>query len=196
MVEYLPGPRNAAADYLSRLESKVMVGGVLWKEIRMESGDDEDLNKVRKAIESKDWTNFRLDDEAEQKVFYSQRKKFKFQDGVLLWERRIVPPRSARRNILMLAHQGHPGIVRMKSGVRAEYWWPGMDRMVETLIGECEPCQRSGKTKSPTTQAKIQILHPQKPGGEQWALDITGPFANGFYLVVLIDYQSKWPEVL
>ncbi len=57
-VEYLPGPRNAAADYLSRLESKVMVGGVLWKEIRMESGDDEDLNKVRKAIESKDWTNF------------------------------------------------------------------------------------------------------------------------------------------
>ncbi len=53
MVEYLPGPRNAAADYLSCLESKVMVGGVLWKEVRMESGDDEDLNKLRRAIESK-----------------------------------------------------------------------------------------------------------------------------------------------
>ncbi len=58
-----------------------------------------------------------------------------------------------------------------------------MYHMVETLIGDFEPCQRSGKTTSSTMQAEIPIPHPWKPG-EQWVLDITGPFANGFYLGV------------
>ncbi len=39
------------------------------------------------------------------------------------------------------------------------------------------------------------LMRPETPG-EQWGLDIPGPFYNGRCLVVLIDYASRFPEVL
>ena len=45
---------------------------------------------------------------------------------------------------------------------------------------------------------KIQVSMiptPDEPGA-QWGIDITGPFFNDTYIVVMIDYKSKFPEVL
>ena len=72
-----------------------------------------------------------------------------------------------------------------------------MSRDVEIKVQFCQGCQLSSKSKS--TQKipaeKIEIPSPDKPG-VQYGIDITGPFYNDRYLVVLIDYFSKFPEVL
>ncbi|MCP3668347.1 MAG: transposase family protein, partial [Gammaproteobacteria bacterium] len=58
----------------------------------------------------------------------------------------------------------------------------------------CEPCQRSSKSKGGIHKEDRSIPRPTVPG-KQWAMDIAGPFHNGNYLIAIIDYASKFPEV-
>lgn len=41
-------------------------------------------------------------------------------------EDRIIIPTNLRQRVLDLAHQGHPGIVSLKSRLRTKVWWPGI----------------------------------------------------------------------
>ena len=40
---------------------------------------------------------------------------------------RIVIPQSLRREVLRLAHEGHQGIMKMKTHLRTKVWWPKID---------------------------------------------------------------------
>ena len=46
-----------------------------------------------------------------------------------------------RGDILQELHQGHPGIVRMKSIAHSHVWWPKLDHDIESLSKSCEACQ-------------------------------------------------------
>ena len=91
-----------------------------------------------------------------------------------------------------MLHDGHPGIVRMKSLARSYVWWPGLDQDLMTLSKECTPCQQV--QKAPAAAPLHPWLWPEKP----WArvhLDFAGPFMGHTFLVA-VDAHSKWPEVV
>lgn len=111
---------------------------------------------------------------------------------------RLVVPVSLRSRVLELAHEGHQGIVCTKQRLRELYWWPHMDKCVETMIGSCVPCQCNDKTAN-TEPAPLTPV--ELPGGpwEKVAIDITSPFECATwdcrYAITLTYYYSKWPEV-
>jgi hypothetical protein len=49
------------------------------------------------------------------KPFYRRRDELTLQDGCVRWNSRVVVPLSLRSQILAVLHDGHPGIVAMKS---------------------------------------------------------------------------------
>ena len=114
-------------------------------------------------------------------------------------EDRIVVPPTLQKRLLNLANQGHPGIVRMKRKVRETYWWPSMNKDVEHLIKHCQACQAGGKSAKSESIPEISIPKPDEPW-KKIAIDITGPFFNAphnkRYIVCIIDYCSRFPEVL
>lgn len=96
-----------------------------------------------------------------------------------------------------LAHEGHPGIARMKAKCREAIWWPGIDADVERFVRDCVPCVISGKSVRPSPGP----LHPVPLPSGPWrklSLDIAGEFVAAprahRYMLVAIDYFSKWPE--
>ncbi|MCP3666948.1 MAG: hypothetical protein GY696_31390, partial [Gammaproteobacteria bacterium] len=130
-------------------------------------------------------------------AFKSVRKEPNLKDGLLQRGGKIIPPAQLRKDILLTAHQGHPGIVQMKATLRREYWWPCMVKQIERMVNSCPDCQRRTKSRgSPYSPKDTVIPRPETPAGEQWGLDISGSFYNGRCLVVLIDYASQFPEVL
>jgi hypothetical protein len=111
---------------------------------------------------------------------------------------RTVVPYSLRAAVLELAHEGHPGIVRMKQRCREAVWWPGIDGDVETFVRDCVACIVSGKSVRPVPGPLQPAQLPSGPW-RKLALDFAGEFfaapAHQRYLLVAMDYYSKWPEV-
>uniref|UniRef100_A0A5S6QPI0 RNA-directed DNA polymerase n=1 Tax=Trichuris muris TaxID=70415 RepID=A0A5S6QPI0_TRIMR len=132
----------------------------------------------------------RLPDEL--KVYFEKKDELSFEDGILLRQGRIVAPTRLRDRILAMLHEGHPGIVAMKSMARFQVWWPGIDKEIEKHVNQCEPCQRN-RQRPPEVP-----LIPWNVPTEPWTrihVDIAGLFEDRYWLVI-VDAHSKWLEGL
>uniref|UniRef100_A0A5S6Q0K3 RNA-directed DNA polymerase n=1 Tax=Trichuris muris TaxID=70415 RepID=A0A5S6Q0K3_TRIMR len=208
-VRYVPAKENSPADVLSRLpvqagkvsNSERQPSGQLLnlrlttlpvtrKELKSESCRDERLAKAITFME-KGWPErARLPDEL--KVYFEKKDELSFEDGILLRQGRIVAPTRLRDRILAMLHEGHPGIVAMKSMARFQVWWPGIDKEIEKHVNQCEPCQRN-RQRPPEVP-----LIPWNVPTEPWTrihVDIAGLFEDRYWLVV-VDAHSKWLEVI
>ncbi|XP_024117578.2 uncharacterized protein K02A2.6-like [Oryzias melastigma] len=109
--------------------------------------------------------------------------------NIVLRGSRIVMPLAARRQTLMLAHEGHQGIVKTKQRLRTKVWWPGIDREVEDLVRSCHACQINSATSQDVPTVRTEL--PEKPW-QMLAMDMCGPFPSGHHLLVVTDYYSRW----
>ena len=76
---------------------------------------------------------------------------------VLVRGTRIVIPAQLRTRVLENAHEGHPGIVRMKDRLRSKVWWPGIDAEAEKYVRTCDSCQKV--SKNITVEECSRLLH-------------------------------------
>jgi hypothetical protein len=51
---------------------------------------------------------------------------------------RVVIPTKLCSQVLDQIHEGHLGVVKMKSFARSLVWWPGIDKDLESLANKCE----------------------------------------------------------
>ena len=93
------------------------------------------LAKVRNFVHS-GWPLSLQDQPAELKPFWHRKHELSVQDDVLLWGSRVVVPDQARPEVLLLLHETHLGISRMKSLARQFVWWPNLDTEIETVCKE------------------------------------------------------------
>jgi len=107
--------------------------------------------------------------------------------------RMVIPP-TLRTTVLELAHEGHPGIVRMKQRCRE---WPRIDKDVEAFVHDCVTCIVSGKSTRPVPEPLLHVPLPSGPW-RKLALDFAGQFTvaptHQRYMLVAMDVYSKRPE--
>ena len=58
---------------------------------------------------------------------------------------RIVISQSLRSEVLRLAHEGRQGIMKMKTQLRTNVWWPKIDFDAEKVCRSCPGCQVVGE---------------------------------------------------
>jgi hypothetical protein len=111
---------------------------------------------------------------------------------------RTIIPSSLRAAVLELTHEGHPRIVRMKWRCREAVRWPDIDGDIESSVRDCAACIVSGKSARPVTGPLQPVPLPSR-SWRKLALDFAGQFnaapAHQGYLLVAMDYYTKWPEV-
>ena len=93
---------------------------------------------------------------------------------------------------MVLAHEGHQGIVKTEKLLRKIVLFPGIEARVKQLIGNCIACQANGPENHPE-HLQMSTLPP-----EPWHtvhVDFCGPFPTGEYLLVTIDAYSHFSEV-
>ncbi len=100
-------------------------------------------------------------------------------------------PAKLRSQVLTELHEGHLGIVKMKSLARSYIWWPKIDKDIEHLAKSCPGCQLQ------QNEAGKVPPHPWEWPTTSWQrihLDFAGPFLGRMFLII-VDAHSKWPEV-
>src|SRR6266498_4955978 len=109
-----------------------------------------------------------------------------------------VLKRNEMEPILSLAHEhplsGHFGYEAILNKLKERYYWPKMKNDVKSYIQTCDQCQRYEKITDENELYLIKI----KELFYQWGIDIVGLLTEtsrgNKYIVVAIDYFTKYPE--
>ena len=119
-------------------------------------------------------------------------------DGVF---RRCVPEAEIPEILLHRhgsSYAGHFAAFKTVSKIlQAGFWWPTMLRDAQTFISKCSSCQRQGNISKRNEIPQNFILEIEVFDG--WGIDFMGPFppsCKNEYILVAVDYVSKWVEAI
>lgn len=207
------GSKNQVADHLSRLEEEGRPHDGL--EIN-ESFPDEQLLAIsmKEVPWFADLANFLVCGITPDEFSSNQRKKIKRDCQDYYWDEpyvfRICTDGVIRRcvseeeqNVILEAchsspYGGHHGGARTATKeLSCGFYWPTLYKDASNMVKRCDECQRAGgiskKNEMPlTTILEIDIF-------DVWGIDFMGPFVSSCgntYILVAVDYVSKWVEAI
>ncbi|KAL0734144.1 hypothetical protein Bca4012_010354 [Brassica carinata] len=143
----------------------------------------------------------------EKKKFYKDLKRYYWDEPYLYTlckdqiYRRVVAEEEVE-GILSHCHGssygGHFAPFKTVSKVlQAGFWWPHMFRDSQDFISRCDSCQRSGNITKRNEMPQNPILEVEV--FDVWEIDFMGPFPSSYgnqYILVAVDYVSKWVEAI
>ncbi|UYV61692.1 K02A2.6-like [Cordylochernes scorpioides] len=150
------------------------------------------------------------DKSPELKTLWSQWDSLSIENGLLkrIWESadgksktmQLVVPKVQVPNVLREIHDGvsgaHFGINKMLKKVSERFYWVYYHEDVERW---CKECDRFAASKGPKTRSR-GVMREYNMGApfERIAIDVAGPFpvteGGNRYILVAMDYFTKWPE--
>ncbi|GJV05397.1 reverse transcriptase domain-containing protein [Tanacetum coccineum] len=210
------GAENYAADHLSRLENPYE--NVFDPKEITETFPLETLNMVTSHDDQNtpwfaDIANYHAGNFLVKGMTSQQKKKFfkdvkhYFWDDPYLFRTcadqiicRCVFGQDALE-ILKACHEGptgghHSANITARKVFDAGFFWPTIYKDAYELIKSCDACQRQGKIsqRDEMPQNAIQVCEIF----DVWGIDFMGPFPSSRgnkYILVAVDYLSKWVEV-
>lgn len=182
-----PKAFDAQTDsYVRQLVDHSIPDAVVLDDVIEATKDDAVLQELMNALETDTWP--------ESVRGYKQFKtELHTAAGIVMRGDRLVIPEPLRAQIIACAHDGHPGMTVMKRRLRQKVWWLKMDQQVEKFVKSCNLCTMVSSTGPPEPMQRTRM--PTKAWSEI-AIDFLGPLPNGCNLLVLIDYFSRFVEVI
>ena len=205
------GTENLVVDHLSRVEGT-------GDEVQV---NDDFLNDQLLAIEDKravpwfaDYVNCLVAKVIPSEFSYQQKKRFFAHLKHYYWEEPILyrhcadqvirrcVPKDEMNSILNHCHtlpcEGHFSGQRTTAKVlQSDFYWPSLFKDAHQFVSTCDKCQRMGsisrKDKPPMhTVLEVELF-------DLWGMDFMKPFPpsyNNLYILLAVDYVSKWIEVI
>ncbi|CAK1600823.1 unnamed protein product [Parnassius mnemosyne] len=114
-----------------------------------------------------------------------------YENGCLMRGHKIVIPGSLRDRVISELHTSYMGVVKTKAEARSRFWFPGIDGVLERMIGSCEICMQ---LRAAPPRVHISPWKYTADPFRRIHLDFLGPI-NGHMYLVIVDAYSKWVEV-
>ena len=122
--------------------------------------------------------------------FWPIRDSLYTQEGVLLFQDRVVIPSSLRPRVLAHLHAAHQGTSTMEQRARAIVYWPGMSNDIRNTREGCTHCNRNAPSQAATP------LIPSPPPSTPFEAVFADFFDyGGHHYLVIRDHLSGWVEV-
>ena len=218
-INHLPGKTNHAADATSRhpspsgsansitlgassipdqVESALMasipqdtqeLGTITWSLLAQATASDTSLSTLLKLIEQGAPSLAR--NNPSLATLWPICESVYAQEGVLLYQDRVIVPTSLRSRVLQNLHAAHQGTSMMEQRARAIVYWPGMSKDIRDTRDRCVACNRNAPAQA--APPPLPTMPPSTPFEAVFADFFT--YGGRHYLVVG-DRLSGWVEVL
>ncbi|XP_062704527.1 uncharacterized protein K02A2.6-like [Aedes albopictus] len=189
--DYIIAAVSLEEDMASILNTTIEAVPVSFPALRDATSKCEVLQQVKKYIVDGWPANPKQVAEAVL-PYYNRRESLSIISECVMFKERVIVPEAFRRRLLHQFHQGHPGMVRMKTIARNYVYWPGLDGAIEDYVRRCSHCATAAK--APVKAKPEPWPTPEKP----WTrihIDYAGP-VDGNYFLVVVDPFSRWPEIV
>ncbi|XP_029209128.2 uncharacterized protein K02A2.6-like [Acropora millepora] len=180
-------PSGEEADFVRGIVQESTPMAMTAREVERVSEKDPELCSVRYCIQSGDWSQCKMPH------YLSVKNELCTIGKLVMRGTRIVIPQSLRSEVLRLAHEGHQGIMKMKTHLRSKVWWPKTDSDAEKVCRSCPRCQVVGEFCPPEPMQRVE---PPSGPWQDVAIDVLGPLPSGESLLVVVDYYSRFFEVV
>lgn len=218
-IAYMPGSENCAADAASRHPTKIacdhttehplsshfpdfaeetLIAGVQketssnfniqWSDIAKATSTDPALSKLIHALQFD--LELSTHDERQLLPYLPFRDSYYTEDGVILYNDRVVIPPSLRSKVLSNLHAAHQGVSSMERRARATVFWPGITQDIKQTRQQCIYCNRTAPSQAATPP--IPSDPPSTPFEKIFAdyFDYAGR-----HFLVIGDRFSGWTDV-
>ena len=155
-------------------------------EIIQNAKEDPEFQMIKHALKSGNWSK-------ELNLYKLIQSELCISGELILRGHRLIIPEKLQLKTLALAHEGHPGQVLMKRRLRTKVWWRNIDKMVENFVSNCNGCVLTSAPGPPLPMIRTEL---PIDSFVEVAVDFLGPLPSGDSLFVLVDYYSRWPEVI
>ena len=121
------------------------IRAVTFHRIRAEIPNDTELFRLVEAI-----SNTPHDGEfpADLRSYQSIREDLYVQDGVPMYQRRVIVPSCLRSEVLAGLHAAHQCVVKMHDRAMQAVYWPGLFKDLEKVRNSCTYCNKAAPTQA------------------------------------------------
>jgi len=205
------GVENVVADHHSKLENDE----VTKKEKAIEAEFlDEQLFVVAERPWLADMANFKAGNLIPEEFTYQQKKKFFKEANFYVWYdpylfrtntdgllRRCVAGDEVK-SIMWHCHSSacgghHDGERTAAKVLQSGFWWPTLFKDCQEFVRQCDKCQWTGNISRRNEMPLNGILEVEPC--DCWGINFMGPFPSSYsnmYILVCVDYVTKWVEAL
>jgi hypothetical protein len=203
-ITYRKGSENARADALSRRQDYAGKPTERPRAILKEGGDGIEYNHELLAtisiVEDTDLEKRIKDayqtDECASRILKEPTTEFTIdQQGLLRFKGLVYIPTRMRRDFIRDQHSlpahGHQGIAKTFDRLARDYYFPGMRKQVETVVAECDLCNRSKSSR----HVPYGLLQPPPVLGRAWksiAFDFIVKLPPSKEPMTRVIYDSIW----
>ena len=210
VLEYSPGKTMVVSDTLSRAPIQdnrgeidpndmihhinsvirdIPISEERLKQFREESDKDEVIQDIKKCIQQ-GWPQNSKELSQNVMPYFTFREELSIVDGLLMKGTRIVVPKSLRKEMKKIIHQGHMGIETCRRRARQAIYWPLMNQDIAEMVSKCDACT-TYRNKLP----KQELIHHQIPSTPWTKLGADLFSLKKREFMVLVDYMSKFVVV-
>lgn len=186
-IRHINGKDNVVADALSRLVDEISSLDV--KELINSQKNDDELKNL---LHADSHPNSKI---VLEKLTMPNSKDFIWCETSTNMNRPYVPQQMRRHIFDSLHGLSHPGIRATRKLITIKYFWPSINKDINSMSRSCLACQKSKihrHTRSPIASFNIPVSR-----FDHIHMDLVGPLptSNGYsYILTIVDRFSRWPE--
>ena len=113
--------------------------------------------------------------------FWNARASLTVCNQLLMYDHRIVVPKSLQKETMQKIHAGHQGIERCRARIASSVWWPGVSQQIAQTVHQCTEC---AKNSTPNKEPLMTSQLPEYP----WQVVGTDIYLKSMGLII----YSQW----
>ena len=118
--------------------------------------------------------------------YWQHHESLTVEDGLVFHGKALIIPPSEREKVLGTLHQSHQGITKTQLLAHGCAFWPGINKVIEEAVWQCETCMRFEAQSATTT------LKPTPTPSHSWQICTSDIFTlDGMGYLILTDFYSK-----